>query len=163
MTKLTRICFVCSGNIVRSPLAEKLFRHAAEQAGAGHKYEVDSAGMGPWHVGQPPDARMLRVAARHGFRYDHRGRQFNVRDFDRFDLIMAMDAENRDELLYRVRSPEQETKIRMMREFDPYGGPRQSVPDPYYEGSDGFEEVYHIVERSVKGLLEALEEGRVFS
>jgi protein-tyrosine phosphatase len=147
---------------VRSPLAEKLFRHLAEQAGAAHKYEVDSAGMGPWHVGQPPDARMLRVAARHGFTYDHRGRQFQDRDFDRFDMFVAMDAENRDQLLYRARSREQEGKIRMMREFDPRGGPRLSVPDPYYEGSDGFEEVYQVVERSVQGLLVALEEGRVF-
>jgi protein-tyrosine phosphatase len=161
--KVTRICFVCTGNIVRSPLAENLFRHLSEEAGAAHHYEVDSAGTGPWHVGQPPDARMLRVAARHGFRYDHRGRQFHNRDFDRFDLIVAMDAENRDELLYQVRFPEQEGKIRMMREFDPDGGPRQSVPDPYYEGRDGFEEVYQVIERSVKGLLSALEEGRVFS
>jgi protein-tyrosine phosphatase len=158
---MTRICFICTGNIVRSPLAEKLFRHLAGEAEVGHKYEVDSAGMGPWHVGQPPDARMLRVAARHGFRYDHRGRQFQDRDFDRFDLLVAMDAENRDELLYLARSPEQEGKIRMMREFDPYGGPRLSVPDPYYEGSEGFEEVYQVLERSVTGLLEALEEGRV--
>ena len=161
MTKITRICFVCTGNIVRSPLAEKLFRHLSEEAGVVRKYEVDSAGMGPWHVGEPPDARMLRVAARHGFRYDHRGRQFQNTDFDRFDLILAMDAENRDALLYRVSSPEQEAKIRMLREFDPYGGPRQSVPDPYYGGSDGFEEVYRVVERSVMGLLEALEGGKL--
>jgi protein-tyrosine phosphatase len=159
---MTRICFVCTGNIVRSPLAETLFRHLAEEADAGRKYEVDSAGMGPWHVGHPPDARMLRVAARHGLSYDHRGRQFHDLDFDRFDLLVAMDAENRDQLLYRARSKEQEIKIRMMREFDPNGGERLSVPDPYYEGNDGFEEVYEVVERSVKGLLEALEEGRVF-
>ena len=157
MASVKRICFVCLGNVVRSPLAENMFLHLAEQAGVADWYEVDSAGIGAWHIGEPPDARMRRVAARHGFNYNGRARQFQARDLDRFDLILAMDAENREDLLAQARTPEQRQKIRLLREFDPQGGPRAAVPDPYYGGIDGFEEVYRIVERSVRGLLEALE------
>ncbi len=152
-----RILFVCLGNIVRSPLAENMFRSLAQQAGVGHKYEVDSAGTGAWHVGEPPDPRMVRVAARHGLRYGGRARQFARQDFERFDLIVPMDADNRAFLLSKARTAEQEAKIHMLREFDPQGGPRSPVPDPYYGGQDGFEEVYRIVERSCRGLLEHLE------
>ena len=161
MSEKTRICFVCLGNIVRSPLAENMFRHLAEQAGVGHKYMVDSAGTGGWHVGEPPDARMRRVAAAHGFRYDGRARQFRPADFDRFDWIIAMDASNRADLRRMARSDAQRAKIRLLREFDPLGGPDAPVPDPYYGGIDGFEEVFQIVQRSCKGLLEALEGGMV--
>jgi protein-tyrosine phosphatase len=154
-----RICFVCLGNIVRSPLAEALFLHLAKQAGKMGEYEADSAGVGNWHVGEPPDARMRRVAARHGLIYDGRARQFQRNDFERFDLILAMDLENRADLLRLARTPKEQAKIHTLREFDPYGGPKAAVPDPYYGGIDGFEEVYGVVERSVQGLLEALEKG----
>ena len=154
--KPQRILFVCLGNIVRSPLAENMFRHLAEQAGLADRYEVDSAGTGGWHVGERPDRRMRQVAARHGFRYDGRARQFQRSDFDHFDLIIAMDAQNRADLRRLARSPEDEAKIHTLREFDPHGGPTAPVPDPYYGGIDGFEEVYTIVERSCRGLLDAL-------
>ena len=154
--KPQRILFVCLGNIVRSPLAENMFRHLAEQAGLADRYEVDSAGTGGWHVGERPDRRMRQVAARHGFRYDGRARQFQQSDFDHFDLIIAMDAQNRADLRRLARSPEDEAKIHTLREFDPHGGPTAPVPDPYYGGIDGFEEVYTIVERSCRGLLDAL-------
>jgi len=154
--KPQRILFVCLGNIVRSPLAENMFRHLAEQAGLADRYEVDSAGTGGWHVGERPDRRMRQVAARHGFRYDGRARQFQQSDFDHFDLIIAMDAQNRADLRRLARSPEDEAKIHTLREFDPHGGPTAPVPDPYYGGIDGFEEVYTIVERSCRALLDAL-------
>ncbi|HIE58298.1 MAG TPA: low molecular weight phosphotyrosine protein phosphatase [Anaerolineales bacterium] len=154
--KPQRILFVCLGNIVRSPLAENMFRHLAEQAGLADRYEVDSAGTGGWHVGERPDRRMRQVAARHGFRYDGRARQFQRSDFDHFDLIIAMDAQNRADLRRLARSPEDEAKIHTLREFDPHGGPTAPVPDPYYGGIDGFEEVYTIVERSCRALLDAL-------
>jgi protein-tyrosine phosphatase len=155
----TRICFVCLGNIVRSPLAESMFRHLAEQAGLGHKYEVDSAGTSGWHVGEEPDRRMRRVAAEHGFRYTGRSRQVIKRDFIEFDWIIAMDASNHADLAQLADSETARQKIRLMREFDPQGGPNAPVPDPYYGGIDGFEEVFQIVQRACQGLLDALEQG----
>ncbi len=152
-----RICFVCMGNIVRSPLAENYFRWLAEKNGQTHRYEVDSAGTISYHVGESPDERMLRVARRHGLVYTGRARQFQRQDFDRFDLILALDRENRSTLLQIARSPQDREKIRMLRAFDPEGGPNASVPDPYYEGEEGFEEVYQVIARACRGLYEALE------
>lgn len=157
MSELTRICFVCLGNIVRSPLAENMFVNLAEEAGVDHKYEVDSAGTSGYHIGESPDPRMRRVAARYGLHYDGRARKFTRRDFDEFDLIVAMSPNNRDDLLRIAPDEESERKIRLLREFDPQGGPNASVPDPYYGGIEGFEEVYKIVERSCRGLLRELE------
>lgn len=161
MTSVTRICFVCLGNIVRSPLAENLFLHIAEQESDGQRYDVDSAGTGAWHVGESPDPRMRRVAARHGLRYDGKARQFQKRDFDRFDMILAMDTHNRSDLMNMANNPEHRNKIRLLREFDPLGGGGVSVPDPYYGGIDGFEEVYQVIERSCRGLLNELKDGRL--
>lgn len=159
MSEITRICFVCLGNIVRSPLGENMFRHLAQQAGVGERYEVDSAGTGSWHVGESPDRRMRQVAAKRGFKYDGRARQFRQSDFNKFDLIIAMDADNRANLRRLASSANDEAKIHLMREFDPQGGPNAPVPDPYYGGIDGFEKVYDIVERSCQGLLDSLERG----
>lgn len=157
MTQKTRVCFVCLGNIVRSPLAEHLFKHVAKEAGVDERYLVSSAATGAWHVGERPDARMRRVAASHGLHYDGRARQFQVSDLDRYNLILAMDRDNYAHLLSIARTPEQQAKIHLLREFDPQGGKYAVVPDPYYGGIDGFEETYQIVERSVRGLLEALQ------
>ena len=147
------------GNIVRSPLAEALFWREVVKKGMVDNYQTDSAGTGDWHLGESPDARMRRVAARHGLIYDHRARQFQSHDLDFFDLVMAMDRENRDHLLNLTRLPDQRRKIHLLREFDPEGGPDVSVPDPYYGGIDGFEDIYAIIERSVYGLLSNLDDG----
>jgi protein-tyrosine phosphatase len=160
LTEITKICFVCLGNIVRSPLAENLFRHLAKGSGLSHKYQEDSAGTSAWHVGEKPDSRMRRVAARHGFKYSGNARQFIPEDFDRFDLIIAMDTSNRKNLMSLARNPEHREKIYQMRAFDPIGKTDMAVPDPYYGGIDGFEEVYQIVMRSCQGLLENLENGK---
>lgn len=154
---MTRICFVCLGNIVRSPLAKSLFVHLAHRAGVSHKYEVDSAGTSDWHIGEPPDLRMRRVAARYGLNYDGRARQFRREDFDRYDLIIVMDKDNREDLYLLNPTPEQKRKIHLLRRFDPQKGSDEDVPDPYYSGMGDFEQVYEIIERSVRGLLEALE------
>jgi protein-tyrosine phosphatase len=161
LAPVDRLCFVCLGNIVRSPLAEKLFIHLANQAGAGHKYQVDSAGTSSWHIGEAPDSRMRRVAARHGVAYNGRARQFQLRDFDRFDLILAMDQHNYAELVRMTGSEEQRNKIHLLREFDPEAGPGAVVPDPYYGGIDGFENTYQVIERSCQGLLQVLEAGEL--
>lgn len=159
MPSQTRICFVCLGNIVRSPLAENLFRHLAEESGRGEKYQVDSAGTSAYHIGEAPDRRMRQVAAKYGFRYTGRARQFIEKDFQEFDLIIAMDDSNRRNLLRMANHPQIGKKIHLMRAFDPLGSDQDPVPDPYYGGIDGFEQVYRIVERSCQGLLETLESG----
>jgi protein-tyrosine phosphatase len=159
LAEVKRICFVCLGNIIRSPLAKGLFLQMAREAGVTDRYEVDSAGIDSWHAGEPPDSRMRRVAARHGLIYDGRARQIRVEDLDHFDLLVAMDLDNRRDLLALARSPQQRAKIRLLREFDPEGGPNVPVPDPYYGGRDGFEEVFGVVERSTRGLFETLEGG----
>jgi protein-tyrosine phosphatase len=155
----TRICFVCLGNIVRSPLAENLFRSLAEAAGVGDRFEIASAGTSGWHLGEPPDGRMRKVAAARGLNYDGRARRFTRQDFDRYDLVLAMDANNQEDLRELAPDAQARAKIRLLREFDPHGGPHKAVPDPYYGGGAGFEEVYQIVERSCRGLLEALRNG----
>ena len=155
---MTRLLFVCLGNIIRSPLAENLFRYQVEQAGVDGNYSVDSAGTAAYHVGEPPDSRMQRTAESHGVSDGGTARQVQKSDFDEFDWIVAMDRQNRRDLLQIAGSPEKQAKVRLMREFDPEQDD-PDVPDPYYGGPDGFENTYQIVERSVHGLLEALEAG----
>ena len=161
MAPVKRICFVCLGNIVRSPLAENLFKQLAVQAGVGEQYMVDSAGTGPWHVDEPPDQRMRRVAARHGLSYSGLARQFRAVEFEHFDLLLAMDYDNYSDLLQLARSDAHRQKVHMLREFDPWGGANASVPDPFYSNLDSFEEVYAVIERSCRGLLEALNSGKL--
>ena len=156
-----RILFVCQGNIIRSPLAEALFRKLSVEADMDDHHQVDSAGTIAYHVGEGPDPRMQRTAAAHGLQYDHRARQVRARDLDNFDLIIAMDAENYTDLLDLTNSPHQREKIRLLREFDPDGAPHTAVPDPYYSGKQGFERTYNIIERAVRGLLDALARGIV--
>ena len=157
---MTRILFVCLGNIIRSPLAENLFRFQAEQAGLGDKYSVDSAGTAAWHIGEEPDPRMRTTARSHGVKYSGRARQVREDDFEEFDWIIAMDDSNMRDLSDIAGSPEKAAKIRLLREFDP-DPVEMDVPDPYYGGAEGFENTYKIVERSVNGLLQAFEAGEV--
>lgn len=160
MTK-TRILFVCLGNIIRSPLGEKLFEHVANEAGVGEKYEVDSAGTSAYHIGELPDERMRRTAKRRGFVYGGSARQVKASDLDAFDLVIAMDMENMNNLLSLARTEEQRAKVHLMRSFDPEADGAVAVPDPWYDGPQGFENVYDIVDRSVRGLLRALEGGQL--
>ena len=152
-----KICFVCQGNIIRSPLAENIFRQLAEERGIGDKYILDSAGTSSYHVGEAPDRRMRQVAAERGLIYTGSARQFQGEDFDRFDLIIAMDKANQRLLIDWVLSPDQLEKVHLMREYDPQGGAGLDVPDPYYGGVDGFKTTFEIVDRSCAGLMEVLE------
>ena len=156
-----KICFVCQGNIIRSPLAENLFRHLAEELGLIGKYQTDSSGTSAYHVGEAPDRRMRQVAKQHGFEYTGRARQFHREDFDTFDLIIAMDKNNHRILESMAANDDQLNQIHMMREFDPQGSSDLDVPDPYYGGLEGFEVAFQIVKRSSQGLLEALESGQL--
>lgn len=158
-----KICFVCQGNIIRSPLAENMFRHLAQERGVAHKYHLDSAGTSAYHVGEPPDRRMRQVAEKQGFRYDGRARQFRPEELDHFDLVVVMDQSNRRIIESWAENEDQLSKIRQMREFDPQGSQKLDVPDPYYGGQEGFEVTFEIVKRSSAGLLEALESGKLTS
>lgn len=155
-----RICFVCQGNIIRSPLAEHIFLQLADERGVVDKYLVDSAGTIAYHTGERPDKRMRQVAAERGLVYSGRAKQFKRDDFARFDLIIAMDKANRQSLQSWTVTTEQDNKIHLMREFDSQGGPNLDVPDPYYGGPDGFISTYEIVKRSCEGLMEELEGGQ---
>ncbi len=159
----TRICFVCLGNIIRSPLAENIFRKIAAEAGEEDLFEIDSAGTSSYHIGERPDHRMRQVAERKGLVYDGRASQFKAADFDRFDWVIAMDPNNQADLENLAGSKRNLSKIRLMREFDPEAEPRASVPDPYYGGKRGFEITYEIVERSAHGLYKAIRNGELKS
>jgi len=154
-----RVLFVCLGNIIRSPLAARLFEREVKQRGLDGKYEADAAGTADYHVGQEPDPRMLRTAARRGFNYTHRGRQIEPNDLDEFDLIIPMDLENKADVEALVRKADQQAKIHLLREFDPDAQGAVAVPDAWYGGPSGFEDVYDIIERSVRSLLDTLESG----
>ncbi len=158
-----RILFVCLGNIVRSPLAENLFRHKVVQAGLEDWYTADSAGTAAYHIGEPPDERMRQVAAGRGLNYSGAGRQFGTADFEDFDLILAMDATNQADILRLAIGEAQRAKVRLMRSYDPGAEPESAVPDPYYGGLAGFEEVYDILDRATTELLRQLEAERAQS
>jgi protein-tyrosine phosphatase len=148
-----RICFVCLGNICRSPTAEGVMRLALTRAGLSERVTVDSAGTGGWHVGELPDPRTRAAASRRGIELDHRGRQFRRDDFARFDLILAMDAANHRALLAMAPDAAAKAKVRLLRSYDPAAPEGAEVPDPYYGGSDGFERVLDICEAACAGLL----------
>jgi protein-tyrosine phosphatase len=161
-TRPIRVLFVCLGNICRSPLAEGVFIHLAEQGGVAGRFEVDSAGTGDWHVGERPDARSVEVARKYGVTLPSRARQVTRADFDRFDYIVAMDRENLwdlERLARETPGSQARAKIHLLRVDDPDRGPgddRHDVPDPYYGGPSGFEQVYQMVHRSAGALLRRL-------
>src|SRR4249920_1354347 len=134
---MRRVLFVCSGNICRSPLAEAIFRHLAKEAGLEGRFDIDSAGTHGWHEGEPADPRARRVGLRHGMAVTSLARPVEPSDFERFDLILAMDRGHRRELRARC-PPGQRDKIRLMREFDHTAGQDVDVPDPYYDGEEAF-------------------------
>ena len=154
---MVRICFVCLGNICRSPTAEGIFRHLISERGLTGAVAIDSAGTGAWHVGKPPDPRTVAEAARRGVELDGRARQFESADFARFDYVIAMDASNAEDLASSAPDAASREKIRLLRSFDASSPTGASVPDPYYGGARGFEEVFHICEVACEGLLAHLE------
>ena len=150
-----RILFVCLGNICRSPTAEAVFRQLLARSPAGLRVEVDSAGIGDWHIGEPPDERAQAAARRRGLDMSTlRARQIVHEDFALFDLILAMDRQNLTEL--RRRAPVQyRDRVRLFLEFAPELE-AHDVPDPYYGGEAGFEEVLDLAEQAARGLLRHL-------
>lgn len=147
-----RVLFVCLGNICRSPTAEGVLRVLAAREAPELSLEVDSAGTAGYHVGEPPDARARAAAARRGYDLERlRARVVAPADFERFDLILAMDEENLRTL--RRRAPDfAHERLRLFLDFAPHSEVRE-VPDPYYGGANGFEEVLDLVEAAARGLL----------
>ncbi|HEX7299004.1 MAG TPA: low molecular weight protein-tyrosine-phosphatase [Solirubrobacteraceae bacterium] len=150
-----RVLFVCMGNICRSPTAEGVMRSLLRAEGLEGRIELDSAGTGSWHTGAAPDERATGAARRRGIALDGAARQVSAEDFERFDLVLAMDRENLRELRYRAPDDEARAKIRLLREFDPaaVAAGELDVPDPYYGGAQGFEHVLDVVEAACRGLL----------
>lgn len=153
-TKKTKILFVCLGNICRSPAAEGIMHSIVEQRGMSEKIEIDSAGIGPWHVGELPDWRMRGHGAHHGYDFCSRARQIERDDLQRFDLIIVMDDENKRDVTSMARTAEERGKVRMMTDFCRNHPGHRAVPDPYYGGDRGFELVIELLEDACEGLLE---------
>ncbi|MFE6834366.1 low molecular weight protein-tyrosine-phosphatase [Streptomyces sp. NPDC057705] len=158
MTPLYRVCFVCTGNICRSPMAESVFRAHVARAGLDDLVEVDSAGTGGWHEGDGADPRTVSVLEAAGYEQDHRARQFRSSWFDRLDLVIALDAGHLRDLRALAPTPQDAAKIRLLRSYDPAAAAETDVPDPYYGSLDGFEECLELVEAASPGLLDAVRE-----
>ncbi len=151
-----RILFVCMGNICRSPTGEGVFRHLVEERGFTDRIEIDSAGTIGYHAGEPPDERMTEAAARRGIRLeDQRARQFRVADFESFDLILAMDRSNFNEIKCLDREGRYTKKVKLFLDYHPTTKNRD-MPDPYYGGPEGFEKVLDLIQETAEPLLNDL-------
>ncbi len=152
---MKKVLFVCLGNICRSPLAEAIFAHKSQK----NKLEADSAGTGAYHIGADPDRRSVAVAEKYNIPIAHKARQFEAEDFERFDYVIAMDRDNRRDMLSLIDG--EANNLYLMREFDDLAGGDQDVPDPYYGGDDGFELVYEMLDRSIDNLILHIEKDGV--
>ena len=159
-----RVCFVCTGNICRSPMAESVFRARVAEADLDGLVEVDSAGTGGWHEGDGADPRTVSVLEEHGYESGHTARQFQPSWFSRLDLVIALDTGHLRALRRLAPTPQDAGKVRLLRSYDLAAGDELDVPDPYYGGLDGFEECLEMVEAASEGLLAEVREqteGRV--
>ncbi|MGP4008028.1 low molecular weight protein-tyrosine-phosphatase [Streptomyces sp. 4N124] len=153
-----RVCFVCTGNICRSPMAESVFHARVVEAGLDELVEVDSAGTGGWHEGDGADPRTVAVLEEHGYDSAHTARQFQASWFSRLDLVIALDTGHLKALRRLAPTEQDAEKVRLLRSYDPAAGHDVDVPDPYYGGMDGFEECLEMVEAASVGLLAAVRE-----
>lgn len=162
MTVITKdkpyqIVFVCLGNICRSPTAEGVFQHLVNERGLESYFYVDSAGTSAYHIGETANSQSQKTANEHGIQLRSRARRFEADDLEEFDLVVAMDSENLKNIKQLDSKSTFDAKIVGMRDYDPTPGDG-NVPDPYYGGMDGFENVFKIVKRSCEALLDELEE-----
>ena len=156
MNSTVEVCFVCLGNICRSPLAQGVFEALVKEEGLQDRIIISSAGVSGWHAGTPPDARMQQTARDHGIHLNSYGRQFQSSDFKEIDLVLAMDNSNLSSLKQMRPESELHEKLFLFRSFDPQHNNDLDVPDPYYGGDEGFETVYQIVDRTCPKVLDHL-------
>ena len=147
------VLFVCLGNICRSPAAQAVMQRMVDERGLTECFYIDSAGLGSWHIGDLPDKRMRVHARPRGYELTHRARVVKSHDSEDFDLIVGMDASNVDELRYKAATIEQQDKVVMMGDYIRQYPNYDYVPDPYYEGSEGFELVLDLLEDACDNLL----------
>lgn len=158
--KKYRVLFVCLGNICRSPAGEGIFRKMVGEHGLENHISVDSAGTSGWHNGELPDPRMRQHGARRGYKFDSLSRKFISRDFDDFDIILAMDDSNYHNIMRMAPDLESEKKVYRMVDFSQKFS-HDHIPDPYYSGADGFELVIDLLEDACEGLMNDIKEGKV--
>jgi protein-tyrosine phosphatase len=147
------VCFVCLGNICRSPTAEGIFKKLVREAQLDDRITIESRGTGDWHTGEPADARARAAAKRRGVTLDGVASRFDRDDFARFDVILSLDTRVLDTLRRMARTEEERERVHNFRAFDPDSPADAPVPDPYYGGADGFDEVFDICEAGCRGLL----------
>ena len=157
MSERVKICFVCLGNICRSPTADGVMLSLVDQAGLNERFLVDSAGTSAHHVGEGADRRSAAVARRRGYVLTSRSRQFVDADWDRFDYVLAMDRSNLRSMQRMPGAASFAGTLALFRDFDPASPPGSDTPDPYYGGDRGFEEVLDLCERACQGLLEHIQ------
>ncbi|MDR1503772.1 MAG: low molecular weight phosphotyrosine protein phosphatase [Prevotella sp.] len=155
-----KILFVCLGNICRSPAAEGILKRMVREQGLDDKISVDSAGTSGYHDGDLPDHRMRQHGARRGYKFDSRSCRFTSLDFDRFDVILAMDDSNYHNIMRLAPDLESEKKVYRMVDFSKRFG-HDHIPDPYYSGADGFELVLDLLEDACEGLLDKLKKNEL--
>ena len=156
---MVKVCFVCLGNICRSPTAEGVMKHLVVQHGLVGSVEADSAGTIGHHAGEPPDARARAAARRRGIEVGGRSRRFERSDWDEFDYVIAMDEQNLADLTRMAPSKAHRGKLALLLAFDPASSER-SVPDPYYGDGDGFERVLDLCTAGCEGLLDHIRRER---
>lgn len=150
-----KLLFVCLGNICRSPAAENIMNHLVQEAGLSEMITCDSAGTSSYHLGSPPDSRMASATRQRGIPVDGTARQFQRSDFEEFDLILAMDQENYQNILALDSQGRYRDKVKLMCDFCTHHQERE-VPDPYYGGPEGFNEVINLLLDACQGLLQKL-------
>jgi len=157
---LFRICFVCTGNICRSPMAETVFKSMVAKAGLEKRISVSSAGTGDWHVGEPSDERTLHALAAGGYNGSgHRGRQFDPDWFGRLDLIVVFDRSQERILKEWAPNDQDRSKVQLLLSFDSEQAPLVDVPDPYYSDAALFDQVLAMIERACAALFRQIKPG----
>ncbi|MDJ1173588.1 low molecular weight protein-tyrosine-phosphatase [Roseofilum capinflatum] len=151
-----KLLFVCLGNICRSPSAENIMNHLIAQRGLEDQIECDSAGTSAYHIGSSPDRRMAAAAAKQGIELKGKARQFQTEDFEAFDLILAMDKDNYRNILFLDQRNQYKDKVRLMCDFCTRHPQISEVPDPYYGGPEGFNQVIDLLMDACEGLLHQL-------